>query len=321
MHGQRRRPYIAAITITIDGKRTRKAIGYYSSRRDAMAALAEYHNQPYDLSAREISVIDFFQKWLSYRDERGRGVQATATYKSTFLNHCKPLFNMRFCDVQSIQIQQLVDNAKSPVIAERIKTTWGLLYKYAALTGITTSNAAAIVERPTRPKSTLHKPFTADEIEELWTYKNNLYAHLALVYIYTGLRPSELLTMRREDVHIEERYMIGGMKTDAGRGRTIPIAEKIVPIIEEFYDQCNGDFLCPVHRYDRLREKWKMCALPVIHNHLPHDGRHTCETLLDNARVAKRTIQLILGHAGKDVDEAVYTHKTRQQLIDAINLI
>ena len=321
MHGQRRRPYIAAVTITVDGKRTRKALGYYASRRDALAALAEYHNQPYDLAAREITVLDFFQKWLAYREERGRGQQATAIYKSTFLNHCKPLFDMRFADVQSIQIQQLVDNAKSPVIAERIKTTWGLLYKYAALTGIATNNAAAIVERPTRPKSKLHKPFTADEIAELWTYENNLMAHLALIYIYTGLRPSELLNMRREDVHLEERYMIGGMKTEAGRGRTIPIAEKIVPLIKELLESNNGEYLCGIKRYERLREKWAACALPVIHNHLLHDGRHTCETLLDNARVAKRTIQLILGHAGKDIDEAVYTHKTRQQLIDAINLI
>lgn len=43
--------------------------------------------------------------------------------------------------------------------------------------------------------------------------------------------------------------------------------------------------------------------------------------LLDNARISKKIIQLIIGHAGRDIDERVYTHKTTQQLIDAINAI
>ena len=41
MHGNRRRPYIAAITINNEGKRKRKALGYYASRSDALAALSE----------------------------------------------------------------------------------------------------------------------------------------------------------------------------------------------------------------------------------------------------------------------------------------
>ena len=56
-------------------------------------------------------------------------------------------------------------------------------------------------------------------------------------------------------------------------------------------------------------------------NHLPHDGRHTCATLLDNAGVNDTIKKKILGHSGKDVTQKVYTHKTIQQLLDAINLI
>ena len=114
--------------------------------------------------------------------------------------------------------------------------------------------------------------------------------------------------------------MVGGMKTDAGRGRTIPIAEKIFPFISALYNP-NKPRLFRFSNYQGIAHEWKMSTVPAVQNHLPHDGRHTCETLLDNARVAKKTIQLILGHAGRDIDDTVYTHKTRQQLIDAINLI
>jgi integrase len=54
-------------------------------------------------------------------------------------------------------------------------------------------------------------------------------------------------------------------------------------------------------------------------NHLPHDCRHTCATLLANADVDKKIIQLILGHRSQDITDRVYTHKTLSQLIDAVN--
>ena len=59
----------------------------------------------------------------------------------------------------------------------------------------------------------------------------------------------------------------------------------------------------------------------ITKNHLPHDCRHTCATLLANADIDKKTIQLILGHSTGDVTERVYIHKTIEQLISAINSI
>ena len=114
--------------------------------------------------------------------------------------------------------------------------------------------------------------------------------------------------------------MVGGMKTKAGRNRTIPIAKKILPLIESAHNvssnyliEENGE---PVS-YHQFLSKWKKSEL--VEGHFPHDGRHTCETALDNAGTNKRIIQLIIGHAGKDVDDNVYTHKTLPQLVAAID--
>lgn len=60
-------------------------------------------------------------------------------------------------------------------------------------------------------------------------------------------------------------------------------------------------------------------ALPA--QHLPHDGRHTCASLLDNAGINLKTIQLILGHRSANITHRVYTHKTIEQLVEAINQI
>lgn len=120
--------------------------------------------------------------------------------------------------------------------------------------------------------------------------------------------------------------MMGGMKTAAGKNRVIPIADKIMPIITNWYNP-DEEYLCidprdgrPFMNYDRLREHvWKRCTL--LAQHLPHDGRHTCATLLDDAEINLKVIQLILGHRSADITHRVYTHKTIKQLIAAINKI
>ena len=54
--------------------------------------------------------------------------------------------------------------------------------------------------------------------------------------IYTGLRPTELLEIQTENVHLDEKYMVGGMKTEAGKDRIIPLNDKIIPLVKNRYD-------------------------------------------------------------------------------------
>ena len=123
--------------------------------------------------------------------------------------------------------------------------------------------------------------------------------------------------------------MIGGMKTAAGKNRVIPISKKILPFITELYKKNHeSEFLIEINekykraKYDTLRRTWFAKAMQLTHlNHTPHDGRHTCATLLNNAGVNATTIKFILGHSSRDVTEKVYTHKSIEQLIEAIDLI
>lgn len=193
---------------------------------------------------------------------------------------------------------------------------------------ITTTNYAQFIILPTATQSRAHKPFTRAEIKTLWEHTDDAGVRYALIYIYTGLRPSELLRIKRENVFIDKQYMLGGMKTAAGKNRIIPIARKIMPFIADMYSD-GGEYIAmskkdtkPLFTYDRLRAQiWERSPILSKMAHLPHDGRHTCATLLSDADINKKTIQLILGHASKDITDRVYTHKTISQLIDAINKI
>ena len=177
---------------------------------------------------------------------------------------------------------------------------------------------------PTNEAREIHKPFTRDELAELWKHTDALDARVALILCYTGMRPTELTQIKISDVDLTARYMRGGIKTAAGKNRVIPIAEKIVPLIEGFYNPVN-EYLLTINGKATLNGQslrsfiWNKS--PLLKNHLPHDGRHTCATLMDDVEIPLKIKQLILGHSAGDITSKVYTHKTINQLIDAINRI
>lgn len=54
-------------------------------------------------------------------------------------------------------------------------------------------------------------------------------------------------------------------------------------------------------------------------SHLPHDGRHTCATLMEQAGIPMHHRKLILGHKVSDVTTGTYTHITPDVLIEDIS--
>lgn len=178
------------------------------------------------------------------------------------------------------------------------------------------------------PTEQIHSRYTNEEIATLWSKLyviNNV--DLILITIYTGLRPTELLEITTDNVHLDEQYMIGGMKTEAGTDRTIPIADKILPLIKNRFNP-NRRFLVN-NKYGNhytygsyVSANFNTVMNRLGMQHLPHDGRHTFASLMDDAGANEVCIKLIMGHSMKNnVTKGVYTHKTTQQLIDEVNKI
>lgn len=243
-------------------------------------------------------------------------------------NRSQNLHNMLFNDIRTGNIQEAINLCdKGYASKKNVKILANLLFKYGMANDLVNKNHAELASLPVEEKSDKHKPFSDDELKILWSNASDPGVQLALIYCYSGLRPTELLKIRAENVFLPERYMLGGMKTAAGKNRVIPIAEKIYPFIASWFNP-DFEFLITtesgehISDYDKLRYRfWERSSVLNAMNHLPHDGRHTCSTKLNNAGVPEITIQKILGHAGKNVTQKVYTHKTIELLIKAINLI
>ena len=123
-------------------------------------------------------------------------------------------------------------------------------------------------------------------------------------------------------MNIDKQILIGGIKTKASINRTIPIHDRLLPLIN-----LDNKYLIvsPTGKKTSYNNYIQRQFTPLMKelgiNHLPHDCRHTTATKLDNADVDRTIVKLILCHTSNDVIERVYTHKTPEQLLSAINKI
>lgn len=53
---------------------------------------------------------------------------------------------------------------------------------------------------------------------------------------YMGWRPQEMALLKVEEVNLDDWYIRGGIKTDAGKQRVVPIHTRIRPLIKRNYD-------------------------------------------------------------------------------------
>lgn len=329
LSGKRRNPFAVRVTDgwKIVGDKVRqkyKYIGYYKTRNDAMIALAEYNKNPYDIDAKKVTFAEIYDMWSK---EKFKDKPITRGYKAAF-NHSETLHDKKFVDIRKSHMQEIIDNMDKSLSTKSItKTLFGQLFKFAMENDIVDKNYAEFVTLPKDNKETDRKPFTDKEINTLWGNLNTTEnVDMALIMIYTGLRPSELLLIENNNINLQERYMHGGIKTEAGKNRLIPINKKIQPLIENRMDQ-NNKYLFVNSKGNQItynsfrKDRWLPLMKSLKMDHKPHDCRHTFATLMDAVGANKLSIKKIMGHASQDITDKVYTHKDINELLKAVDLI
>lgn len=339
LSGKRRNPYMVRKTIgwTIDENgasiQNRVTIGYFPTRQAALTALAEYNKNPYDIEASSITFEEVYKKWSG---EHFAEIVPSAqrTWMSAF-NHCKPLHNMRFRDIRVVHLEGALDSADcGDSVKERIKSLYNMLFKYALRYDLTDKDYAKLCKSVKRGKPQIERiPFSDSEIELLRANCERVrFADMILIGIFSGWRPQELAILKLSDIDLDNRTMKGGLKTDAGKNRLVPIHPAIYNLVEKNYnralelgsDALFNDELSQTGlalTYDKYRKRFiKVCDKLGI-KHTPHDTRHTFITRAKSANVNEYLIKLLVGHAIEDITEKTYTHRTIEELRQAVELV
>lgn len=217
------------------------------------------------------------------------------------------------------QLQQVTDAAGSSYYTKRdIKNLLSNLYRIAIRDDYIDRNKAQYIELPPL-ESKERTIFSEDEIAALWLDSDQYVVQHMLVMLYTGMRPAEILQLKKDNVHLEEHYMTGGVKTKKSKARKIIIPDKISTIIEQLICGAEGDTVSNYKKH-QFYDSWASYkALRGLREELsPYCCRHTYITRLTALKVSPAMLQELAGH--EDYETTLeYTHLSVADRLSEVN--
>lgn len=315
-------------------KQAFRDVGYFETSKEAYTYLALLNNGNIpDDQKRYANVPTFaevFYRWHEWRDSlKTPMIESTWKGYRVAFNRFSKIHNKKLPSITAAEYQEIV-NSFSHMSRSTITSMGKVLravYKYAMANDIVDKDVSQYVKLEwTNVEEEIHVPYTDDEIDALWKNKENKSVKILLIYIYTGMRPIELVQIKRDNVHLDEHYMVGGVKTEAGIDRVIPIADKIYGFVKEFYNEGN-EYLISTKRGKQykaqtLRYETDKVLEEMGMHHLPHDTRHTFITKMNLAGVPEPIVKRIVGHSlAGNITQDVYTHMPVEKLLESVNML
>lgn len=312
LSGHRSRPWTAV--------RNGQYIGYFSTKSDAQVALERVAGKELGASY-NYTLEQVYDSWRAEHfpalTSKGQEMYRLAWKRMALLKGRK-MRELRTADYQGI-INAMEDAALSASSAQKVKQLAGQLSKWAMREDIITTNYAQFI-RIYADEPAVREIFCDEEISLLKASDSDDAVKLILLLIYTGLRIGELFTLRRENVHLEEGYLVGGSKTKAGKNRSVPILPEARPYLQYFYSAADGELLISGYQGNRTANNFRKRDFTAALERLgitgktPHSTRHTFASLAVRAGVKPEALRAIIGHANYSTTVEIYAHANLPEL-------
>lgn len=348
-------PYRASVTVgkTPEGKPIVKLLpdkAYFPTYKAAYLALEKYHKHPTDFDV-DMTVKQLYEKWSEKHYAKLSSKSGIRTYQSSW-GYCHSAYDIPVKELGARHIKYCMEHGTSnvkgkiktpsPNVQCMIKSIFNQMLDYALEWEIVDRNVAKNfkldeeVVKASKTPTKSHIIFTDEEMQLLWDniYRYN-YVDALIIQCYSGWRPQELGLLRVEDVDLEKWTFTGGMKTKAGKDRTVPIHTKIRPLVEKRYKDAvkvGSEYLICSIKYGNyagrldynkyhynFREIVRLLGLNPEHK--PHDGRKHFVSLCKNNKVDEYAIKYMVGHEISDITEKVYTERKENWLHEEIEKI
>ena len=350
-----RNPFRAMVTVgkTPEGKPICKPLrpeSYFATYNDAYAALVEYNKNPYDLEP-SITMQELYDKWLP---EYEKTVKSTKSVTSAWA-YCSGVYKMRVMDIRARHVKGCMEEGvaiirgkeqhPSATMKNQIKSLFNMMLDYALeyeLVDRNYSRTFNLTEETVKEIQSVkkeHIAFTDEEMDLLWANISNKQGiDILLIQCYSGWRPQELGLLELKDVDLENWTFRGGMKTDAGENRVVPIHSRIQDLVLRKYQEAEAlgspyllnwtdpnnrnkkNLKLTYARYQKALERIRD-ELKLNPNHRPHDGRTHFVTMAKRYGVDEYAIKYMVGHKISDITEKVYTRREFAWLREEIEKI
>lgn len=335
-----RNPYRAMVTVGTNEFTGRsivkplKPVAYFKTYNEAYNALVEYNKDPYTFGS-DMTMKELYEAWSNVHFEKiseGFIKVIRGAWK-----YAKPIENMKVSEVRSRHLKTTINNVPYESTKTKLKIVFNQMYKYAIEYEIVDKNYASmfsIDKSVTNKSKKAHNSFNKEELDLLWAHTDISWCKIILIECYMGWRPGELCVLKLKDVDLENWTIIGGLKTEAGMNRIVPIHNKIKDFVKEEYyksKKLESDYFISCTdgidkndlklTYEKYRHRFYkvMKESGIIRNHKPHDTRKTFVTMLKLGKADEYAIKLMAGHEIKDITESVYTDRGLDFLREELN--
>lgn len=298
----------------------RVAKGGFATKREALAycPILREEATARKPERRRLTFAEIYDAWY---DQHVQHVgSSTMGCYSAARKYFSALDGFYFDEIDLDDLQECVDECPcGRRTLENMKALAGLLCKYALPRHQTDMNYAEFIhighdEKKARPA------FSFDQVEAIRALVGKTpYADYVYALIYTGFRPTELLSLRKED--LSDGILYGGSKTAAGRNRAVPVPPQLHDIIQQRL-AFDSPWLFPRADGQRMNAKYfrETFFYPVLAAagiqkiptpdrpayYVPYSCRHTFSNLLKNASGSDKDKAALMGHTDYRTTKRMY---------------
>lgn len=312
---KRGQTWTAKHTLYRNGCALTRAKGGFETKRDALAWLSSPESFVVPDRPLQKTFSEIYDEW-SDRHYDSISAKKTQAYKAAYRT-CSKLHPLYWDEIALADMQDAVDAAKNAHYPRKnVRTILHLMESFAIKHGYTSRQIAKYLEIPSKPTPN-KKAFSDADIRKLFNAHQggDSFAGAILILIHTGMRYGEISTILPENIHLEESYMTGGIKTEAGKNGEILILDAIKPIVKEL--------MLPVNQLAQMSDTtfrskfYETLERYGCEPHTIHECRHTTATLLARAGIQPAIIKEIMRHASYE-QTLEYTHIDRATKLKAL---
>jgi integrase len=294
------------VSYSYNGKRHRYSLGVTDKRNARLkAGVIEKElalgidpvRKPY----KQEPLPDLFERYLNYC--KGRNAPPTLSDKKRHVRNFSkyfvpPVEDITKADVEGF-ITERLKTASNPTINRELTTLKHFLNFLIDLGYLEKNPANGVKKLPEKPKPI--RLLTDDELDRWfeWTQKNDLLLYdLSVIAFNTGLRRSDVLKIKGEDINVAKRTLAVNISKLHGAELYIPLNETAYKVLSR---RKKPGYIFPSQVSDHLTDFYKRFrrarAAVGLNDFQFREFRHNCATRLLELGTDINTVKEILGHS------------------------
>lgn len=281
---------------------------------------------------------DAIKEFKRYLKITSRSPETITSYSSDLLSFEEFMENkyngpVYLDEIESIDIEDYLYHLKNKNLQNSTRSrnlyTLRSFWNFAFKNKLCSWNVAISIE-PIKTQQKERTYLTKDEAMELMeSIEHPLIKLVVQTLFYTGMRISECLNLKLNDVDIENKviHVINGK---GSKDRDIPINNTLLPLLEEYLEtrpDVSGNYFFVTKKTGRLSAVYVNRVIDDTVKTLgwkkhvsAHILRHSFASNLIKKGVNLVYVQKLLGHSNLKVT-SVYTHANLEDLNSSINLL